>query len=76
MNSWVADLLGGVCFRCFGTGVRFVHRYSREEAWRYGQKFYRQWLDHHEARTSRFYVPRFTSAAQVRDWLLDMNEEQ
>lgn len=69
-------LLGGICFKCFGTGLRYVHKYTPEEAWRYGRKIYSQWYHHHE-RLLRYYdIPRFNDARDVRDWLMGFNRSQ
>ena len=69
-------LLGGICFKCFGTGIRYSHYYTRDEAWRYGQKIYHQWLDKHELIMARYPRLRFTCAQDVRDMLLSLNENE
>lgn len=69
-------LLGGLCFHCFGTGIRFVHRYSPSEAIQYGRRIYNQWLAHHESSSGEVDSERFSCPDDVTRWLLSMNDTQ
>lgn len=69
-------LLGGLCFRCFGSGLRYVHRYTRDEARRYSFKIYNQWLTRHEDQYGKVNSDLFKSAADVEHWLLSLNDKQ
>ncbi len=71
-----SHLLGGICFWCFGTGMRFVHRYSKDEARRYSYRIYNQWLARQESIGREVTSERFTCAGDVERWLLSMNERQ
>lgn len=69
-------LLGGICFHCFGTGIRYIHKYSPDEARRYSYRIFNQWLKHHEGETGEVDSSRFESPSDVERWLLSMNGRQ
>lgn len=71
--------LGGICFRCFGTGMRKVHRYTADEARRYGQRFYNQWRarrENHNGEIEDEWSRTFTCAEDAQRWFLEMNDKQ
>ena len=69
-------LLGGLCFWCFGTGIRFAHRYTKLEARRYGYRIYNQWVAYHES-VPFGDAPKFEKGPEdVVKWLLSMNDKQ
>ena len=69
-------LLGGLCFYCFGTGMRYSHFYSPEEAKEYSFKIYNQWILHREKLQKEYDSPTFSGPEDVEKWLLSMNEHQ
>lgn len=69
-------LLGGICFYCFGTGLRFAHRYTPLEARYYSLRIYHQWLRHNELSEEDMENARFSSAEDIEKWLLSMNDNQ
>lgn len=74
-----SKLMDGLCFRCFGTGLRFVHRYSPEEARLFGMKFYHQWRKNKENSSGEVpedWSSKFLSPSDVTKWLLEMNDKQ
>ena len=69
-------LLGGICFYCFGTGMRHVHYYTEEEAKVYGLKLYNQRLAHREKMLPKGEAIDDRSPEGFAKWLLSMNSKQ
>ena len=69
-------IVGGLCLHCFGTGLRFAHFYTREEADLLSDTIYHQWLAYHETKGFPEKVKFEKGRSEVRRWLLEMNDNQ
>ena len=69
-------ILGGICLHCFGTGIRYSHFYTKEEADILSHTIYKQWEAFHMVKGFPEEVKFEKGPKEVKRWLLKMNETQ
>ena len=77
-DGWLpdkADLLGGICLYCFGTGIRGYHRFTPFEARKYAQRMHNEWLNSMDKqhRSVDSGMPYDTN--DLENWILKINDK-